>query len=280
LYASEASQPSADTEFVVPEAPTVDDAMQRFQFGVFSASEKSRVYKVFHRFAGAEWVLNKDSLDMVAGHLGYSLASEDVMELMANDVNEESSFTRPDELMNFLRALNSVQLELLEAAFDKQVLKEGTAFRSELISIDGLALVMKDLHFVLMRDNMEELLQRAGIAGKPAVSIDDAARVLAAYRECEGFTNTELQKARESFDKVAVKDVISMENLSNTLLEFCDPEEHSSMASMKDFMKHLNELFEAAGDAMATVAPVSFHEFLVWARLLRNAQLMEISESA
>ena len=162
MYASEASQPSADTEFVVPEAPTVDDAMQRFQFGIFSAAEKSRVYKVFHRFAGAEWVLNKDSLDMVAGHLGYSLASEDVMELMANDVNQDASFTRPDELMNFLRALNSVQLELLEAAFDKQVLKEGTAFRSELISIDGLALVMKDLHFVLMRDNMEELLQRAG----------------------------------------------------------------------------------------------------------------------
>ena len=46
----------------------------------------------------------------------------------------------------------------------------------------------------------------SGIAGKPAVSIDDAARVLAAYRECEGFTTTELQKARESFDKVAVKD--------------------------------------------------------------------------
>jgi Ca2+-binding EF-hand superfamily protein len=258
-----------DISFVVPDSPTFMEALQRFQSGTLFDNEVRRIHRAFRRFTGKEEDLGKESLDLVTSHLGYILVPEDDMEIMANNVSDMSSFD-VEELLSFLQGCSSGQTELVEAAFQKQVSAEESTTGT--ISLDGLAVVMKELHLITLRDNLNELLHRASISDKISFTLDDVARVLAAYRTCEGFTGEALKEAQEKYDEATEEKPLTVLDLPNALLDFFGVH----------CVKQLRELVEAAGEALSYcgthTCPVSFHEYLVWARHLQNAFLLELCE--
>jgi calmodulin len=258
---------TVDISYMVPDAPILCEALQRFHDAQFSDAELMRVHTAHRRFSGREDDLEKDCLDMVASHLGYLLADEDDSKIMANKVSEMSSFDL-EELIDFLQDYATHQKDILEHHFSKHVGTDG----ADTIYVDDLPMVMKDLHIIVLEDNMAELVQRAGLTDKTSLTCMDVARVLAAYRVCEGFTVEKLKEAEEVYEKALEDSRLTITNLPNALLDLFGVH----------CVTQLRALIDAAGDALSYEGPhtqaVSFHEFLIWARHLQNAELLELME--
>jgi len=81
-----------------------------------------------------------------------------------------------------------------------------------------------------------------------------------------------LEEAKEVFDKATEDGGLTVTELPNVLLDFFGVH----------CVKQLRDLIEVAGDALkysgTHTCTVCFHEFLVWARHLKNAELLELAE--
>lgn len=228
--------------------------------------------KAFRRCSGGEETLDIECLDQVLSHLGYIMAPDDFLKTMASNVTHLSSFDF-NELVAFLLDYAASEKDLLDAAFSKRAHK--TSSGATRISVQELPLVMKDLQISLLHNSSVEFLQTAGLSSRSLLDSDDVARVLAAYRMCEGFTAKELAKAQEVFDTAAAdaeNKHLTVADLPNALLDLFGVH----------CIKHLREL--ASDNANAIKAPgtqtsvVQFHEFLIWARRLQNEQLLKLVE--
>jgi len=244
-------------------APNFTEALERLELGYISAGESSRASKAFSRFSAGEEDFDRACLDQVLNFLGYAF-DEDVVDVMAAKVTDMQSFDL-GELMLFLEEYAAAEKDIIQSAFTKKACAHGENRSS--ISISELPVVMKDLQITICRDTYKELLQRAGFVGKTEVNGDEVARVVAAYRVSEGFTENELSEAHEAFESEAVDGRLTADDLPNALIGFFGVH----------CIKPLRELLEVAGTALAdSTVPVHVHEFLIWARRLKNAQLSEL----
>lgn len=256
-------------------APSFGEALERLQTGFISEGESQRVRYAFTRFTCGEEELDRAVLDQVISHLGCIVVDEDVVKEMADAVTEMSDFELT-ELWAFLETYVTSEKDTVEAAFNKHAIKHAEELAT--ISVHQVPLVMKDLQIVLLRPTLQELLQRAQLGDKACLDSEDVTRVLAAYRACEGFPVADVEKIQEVFEEAAEnstgsKAILNPSDLPNALLDFFGVH----------CVKQLRELVEDAGkaitDAGNRVSPVHFHEFLVWARQLRNAELLMLCDS-
>jgi Ca2+-binding EF-hand superfamily protein len=132
---------------------------------------------------------------------------------------------------------------------------------------------MRELQLVVLQKPMQEILQRAGLAEKETLDINDVVRVVAAYPVCQGFTSAELEKAQESFEEAAQNECLSIADLPNALLDFF------GVHCITNLRKLVSDAGTALQEQGLRESPVSFAEFLSWAQQLQNSELLELHES-
>jgi len=274
LSSSDDEEESLADSFVVKHAPTIGEAVQRFQRSRFSDGEYSRMLTAYRRFTDGEDDLDKDCLDLVVSHLGFILTSEEDMKGVAKSAGARTSLDF-DDLTTFLQGHAAGQKSIHAKAFNKEAHKQGNSGFT--ISLDEIASVMKELKIIVLGENLKELIERSGIENNLDASCDEVARIIAAYRVCEGFTVDQLKDAQEKFEEAAEEQTngqraIAIADLPNALLDLFGVH----------CVNHLRALVKIAGDALnysgPLVHPVFFHEYLVWARQLKNAELLQLRE--
>jgi Ca2+-binding EF-hand superfamily protein len=251
----------------VPGGATFDESLARLRTGQTSEGEYARASNFYSRFAGGE-DLDREHLPQLLKLLGYYFRSSSVLKAKADKITFMTTFDY-DELMSFLVTCGESEMEMLKGVFCERGFENGTT------TADGITQVLKELDIAVLPSTLEELMTRAGVQGQTHFEFNDFIRVLAAYRACEGFTEEEWTDAKETFEEQEKEadGQMTTDKIANTLLEFFGLR----------CITHLRELVEEAGDALGDsgllAKSVCFHEFLVWARCLKNAELMEWSNS-
>jgi Ca2+-binding EF-hand superfamily protein len=181
------------------------------------------------------------------------------------------------ELIAFIEQYAITEKETLYAAFNRIVEFNSYTARQctpeSTISVNKLPQLMRELQLVVLQKPMQEILQRAGLAEKETLDINDVVRVVAAYPVCQGFTSAELEKAQESFEEAAQNECLSIADLPNALLDFF------GVHCITNLRKLVSDAGTALQEQGLRESPVSFAEFLSWAQQLQNSELLELHES-
>eukprot|EP00913_Durusdinium_trenchii_P015006 g14075.t1 len=149
--------------------------------------------------------------------------------------------------------------------------------------VDNVKSFMKMLKVICTRKSVLDILDVAGLKDEPCNSPQEMLRFLAAYQACEGFSkqdntcyinvNNEVSSLRAAFKSCEEKPhavgpegrLIDPKSLSFGLLRFGGIYFVEAWRAMKHYQK-------------ACAAGVSFYEFLVCARRVRETQLQQVAE--
>jgi Ca2+-binding EF-hand superfamily protein len=266
--------PGVDIEF----AATVEEALARFTDDLFTDNERTRMRLAFIRFSDVETAeVGRDRLHDVLVHLGYFTSTEIQAKVVAKQVSEYSTFDFQDFqefVARFVRFEHAALSEKAEA-----FVRSGT----ENHTVSGLLEFFRNLGVIASQELIPEVLKMAGLyldpeTGDIALGLLDCQgvlRVLAAYRCTEGFTRYEIEKAKETFEKLErlppcrrcaqTGCPVKACELTNGLCEFLG-------AYYIDHLTNMSEKMQDSEDAPG----LSCHEFLVWARRLRDLGMEEL----
>ncbi|CAK8989550.1 UDP-N-acetylglucosamine--peptide N-acetylglucosaminyltransferase 110 kDa subunit, partial [Durusdinium trenchii] len=152
--------------------------------------------------------------------------------------------------------------------------------------VDNVKSFMKMLKVICTRKSVLDILDVAGLKDEPCNSPQEMLRFLAAYQACEGFSKQEVSSLRAAFKSCEEPHAVGPEgrlidpkSLSFGLLRFGGIYFVEAWRAMKHYQKAWWAMKRIVNYPMwASAAGVSFYEFLVCARRVRETQLQQVAE--
>jgi len=250
-----------------------------------SDAEMSRVREAFFRFSGSKEVSRYEVVDLL-DHLGYYGVMEESVEEVTACVTEFSSLDLL-EVLDVVEKFAQVERELLRTAFDAHSDDEDNDGNLEQsIMAHQLPKVMLELGVTQLGKVIAEFLVEADLDHNTTLCWDNFLHFVAVYSAAEGFTREEMQSARSVFYGLSVhapgdssREVIRMSQLEAALVRFFGPYAAGDAKSLVDSVRTSAELPESDDESTGVayvVRGISFHEFLVWARRLRERLLADV----
>jgi len=274
--------PAASWEKVGPLCPSVQDALDRFYVntGFIPDHEIKRMRVAFQRFCSEDNDLYRGQVHEVLTHLNYVPVSEDKATAIAKDTNEFSTLDFQDfcdfseRYMNYEREVIRVKIEEWtsrekEEDYEVDAVKECQGF-------------LKSMGTVCLKAAVEETLVLGGLSGLECTKAEELLRFLAAFRAREGFTAEEITRIQQIFDACEAEPQpktasemradrhIKASQLCTGLLKFAGLYCAEQLRELLDKMEESMELDKPP--------PISFFEFLVCCRRIRDMMLLAASE--
>lgn len=253
--------------------PSVEEALARLNSGSegLPEAELLRMNIAFCRHKEADSSeVQKEDLHRIFHYLGYYFARQDKVEIVARKVSEFSSFDF-QEFEHLTMDWCASEREEIIAAYSNF-----DAERTNQVPVHKIAKMLRPLGIIAVRSVVHDLLEVAQLSEHRHLDINDFFRFLAAYRAVEGFTRAQVAAARKVFEDAASSRQTGQAGnalkaqkkvLANCLLT----------AYGEHVVPYLADLFQGIYlDHSQKGAGISFHEFMVWGRKLRDAQLKRL----
>lgn len=250
-------------------APSLAQALARYdEDGCAEEGEVQRMRVAYRRFVpDATSELARDSLHDALVHLGYLNTTAAKAEEIGRTVSEFSTldFTEFCQFAEkFARHERTATLEKL-ATWPKDCSR-----------VEGLQRLLVSMGVVATRKPVLEALEAAGLGpGAGSLSPEELLRFLAARRMQEGFTAEEVAAARAAYEglqedaKPGRGGLPKVSELLTGLLRFL---------GLYCGAKHRRILMQKMPQDTGGLPTLSFYEFLIWARRLREMELEELWE--
>ncbi|CAE7842887.1 CMD1 [Symbiodinium sp. KB8] len=241
----------------------------------FTEKDAERLRKAFvlHRQAFSPEI-HTDDLEQILDYLGYLKISEADIHAMVSEITRYSTMEF-EEFMSFMtraRAFDQNQVREKFALFD--------ADQSGELSADELEGVLKSLGITPSRTTIAGALAVVDEDGSGSLDFEEFVQLLLIYRKTEGFAESEVLKLHRIFTRFA-------ETKPSTSGRRMLPYDHSNKALIEMFGSQAAQLASRLGSAMPRppsegeegkkpskkAEGMTFREFLIWARRLREIEV-------
>jgi Ca2+-binding EF-hand superfamily protein len=251
--------------------PTLGDAMSRYTDEWFNDNERQRMRLAFIRFAEAETCeVLRDSLYDILVHLGYCTVTEENARTVAVAISGYSTFDF-QEFQEFVSKFARMEYATLT--------KRAAEFAhgsSGSHTMRGLQEFLLSLNLIACQEVLEEAGKLAGAnleddGLSDDLHLDEQAilRILAAVRVTEGFTAEDVDKARGIYDELERLPAGRRSTMTGSPVKSTQLAEGLCSFFGPYYIDHLTVLATKMADS-EDAPGLSFYEFLVWARRLRD----------
>eukprot|EP00931_Biecheleriopsis_adriatica_P031414 TRINITY_DN18429_c0_g1_i1.p1 TRINITY_DN18429_c0_g1~~TRINITY_DN18429_c0_g1_i1.p1 ORF type:complete len:1089 (-),score=284.05 TRINITY_DN18429_c0_g1_i1:26-2908(-) len=259
----------------MPELPSVQACLDRYHQELpitFLESELTCMKRFYNlRKEPSSDELEKEELPEVLTLLGYFLPHDPVGKevLVSEQTVAEFSTVDFNDFSDLCARFISAERDVISRKVDAWLAsraQDATCTSRE----EALRQLLRSLGVVCTKASVAAVLEVAGLSDErfTCQSKEELLQFLAARRACEGFTSEELATFRAAFDDAADKvQLLAAGELSDVLLNLFGV--YSA--------EYLREVMDRFGDTEARPA-MGFYEFLVYARLLRELMVKELTE--
>jgi len=266
-----------DEKYGLPKLQDRLDQIQNTYFGKADLMDEATVQRmrmVFNRFRNASGnEIMQDDLGSAVEFLGYVVTSEEELVTVAGQV---TSFKEMDfnEFLEFMEKYSARQFERLKSlfhAFD--------ADGSGEIEVAELRRLLLSLGIVVVRQMIEEALDVVDVDGNGQLNFEEFIYFMTVYNHTEGFTKEEVERMFNIYsgfvaDSVKLKrgQHLQCDDLADALVAVFGL--HAEPHALRICHKLCNN--PAGGKRnTGTNEGLSFHEFLIFARGVRQAEQAE-----
>mmetsp|Transcript_11806 Transcript_11806/g.26777 ORF Transcript_11806/g.26777 Transcript_11806/m.26777 type:complete len:1065 (+) Transcript_11806:68-3262(+) len=234
-----------------------------------SESEAKRVAAAFMRFRqGGEPEVHKDDLMEFLEHLGYFRTNVEMVSRIANQVTPYSVLTL-EELVVFVEKYQVTERALLQRAFNEHDYKKQSRLGEK-----DMEDVLWSLGVAPMHETVEQAMEMMGENRHSQVGYDTFLKVICVYRATEGFTRTEIDNLTRIYRRFSTPNKrtgydpdLKIKHVKDALLYMFGPQANSLAT------KALYRLLHRPDEIDMDFASIELHEFLVWARRLRETEV-------
>eukprot|EP00927_Polykrikos_kofoidii_P023510 TRINITY_DN21640_c0_g1_i1.p1 TRINITY_DN21640_c0_g1~~TRINITY_DN21640_c0_g1_i1.p1 ORF type:complete len:1179 (+),score=231.43 TRINITY_DN21640_c0_g1_i1:278-3538(+) len=297
-----------DTHGTEPEfegCPSFREAYERQANGQYSKMEMNRARAAFGRFLAVGAAdISEEGLHEALVHLGFltELEGADICEHEISSQIATNAAAADNRLVFDIGSnLGSKQKSLLELTFleftdflEKYSARETGEIRAafaahctggdegapggETIPLKQLSGLLGSMGIIVLDVVVEELLEIAGLPpSDTSLNFDGLLKVLAAYQCSQGLTKAQRDACKEAFDELAEPvPGFSWEPVNDPRLKASQVKDALVEVFGLDFVEQACELVQ--GLEVGVQAGVGFHEFLIWARRMNNADLKVLRE--
>jgi len=258
---------------------SISEAEGRYMGKSSTDMDLPRMKVFFNRFA-LDGEVGKDSLLMIFLYLGFLTVDESKVREAADDVSGYPSLDFHD-FCSVVDHVVTVEREALQRKIEVWLIRS-TALRTDDVA-EKMRLFLKSLGVICTKELVVEMMSLGGLANRRCDTQEELWRLLAAYRACEGFTQEEVEKANEEFDRLALVGGASTPTARMREGRFL-PGQHLSEALLAletvYCADHLGTIIgEITEFALDQKGPLHFFEFLVIARRLRRIVMRLLADS-
>eukprot|EP00931_Biecheleriopsis_adriatica_P061319 TRINITY_DN36873_c0_g1_i1.p1 TRINITY_DN36873_c0_g1~~TRINITY_DN36873_c0_g1_i1.p1 ORF type:complete len:1006 (+),score=187.67 TRINITY_DN36873_c0_g1_i1:87-3104(+) len=271
--------PSPDVAEVGPLCPSVAAALERFHLNGFTHTEMIRMRICFNRLSDKDGEVLHEKLHEALLNLGYLTITEAKALEIARLTTEYPSLDFQD-FVDFCDRCMMYERETLQSKLDQWSSRSELSGRNALCgTTEELQAFMKSLEVLCQKASIKEIRELAGLSGLPCDTAEELLRFIAAWRACEGFRKDELDSIREAFQACKESPKVNFGMSGFEGRKILPGELMRGLLSYGGCYcaGHLRELVAPSAVGLAA-AGVSFYEFLVYARRLKGAMLLEVME--
>lgn len=270
--------------------------------GAFPEPELDRMRAVFQKYKKVgDYTISMQDLDEMLAELDYLKISDDkIMEFAREVTPHHDSELDAEEFIAFMDQYASFEREEVFTAFD--------AFDPDglgKIKTSDVELALEKLGYQPFKAQAKQLATSVDADSDGILNFDEFVTFLALYQNSSGFSSSEVTALHRSFsrfaDEAAEKRLVAR-NYSKALLHVFGPQAYKTAKQLAKQMMHLGKKYlerrhsllespQAAGRparestaARPAQAPerrkneMNFHQFVVWASRLRQAELKRYIE--
>ncbi|CAE7218674.1 unnamed protein product, partial [Symbiodinium natans] len=241
----------------------------------FTDKDTERLRKAFvlHRQAFSPEI-HTDDLEQILDYLGYLKIPEADIQAMVSEITRYSTM----EFEEFMSFMTRARATVLHKVREKFLLFD--ADNSGELSSDELEDVLKSLGITPSRTTIAGALAVVDEDGSGSLDFEEFVQLLLIYRKTEGFSETEVLKLHRIFSRFA-------ETTPSTSGRTMLPYDRSNKALIEMFGSQAAQLASRLGSAMPRPSSegeegkkltkkmegMTFREFLIWARRLREIEV-------
>jgi len=273
----------------VLQPPDKHEVLARFKNMEFSVRELERMRQIFkeYKWEGTDEV-HVDSLSKILEFLGYLKISPEAVQTMVSRVTRYSTMAW-DEFQSFMSSAMDYEIREVRENFERF-----DEDNSGELSIQELEELLKSLGITPFRSTIADALAVVDEDDSGSLDFHEFVQLLQVYRKTEGFARAEVQKLYRTFGRFADERTVAdgskrgflkADTMKDALLQMFGSQataiaqelEENLLSRPKNFTKQaVKKPGFSSGPGHGNDEPdpgMSFKEFLVWARQLREAEV-------
>jgi len=263
----------------IPGAPTIGEVLERGRLGWegWTPAERMRVQRAHRRYWQVfETEVEKRDLPKILKHIGYLACSDHIVFELAQSVTDLSMFNLEELTKVVEKFASREEAEILEVAgcYRKKAEDSGEDVALSRADLPGL---LRDLDSFPPATLVDDLLTVAGLKQNPPIlGATEVMHFLAAYREAEGQSSTEVDLAKEVFE-IHAPEVVDLHHTGTVEREM--PLRALSDALVERFTFRSKSVIDSVVSSdleRRSTQGVTFQEFCVWTRLVRDQLLKSL----
>jgi len=263
----------------IPGAPTIGEVLERGRLGWegWTPAERMRVQRAHRRYWQVfETEVEKRDLPRIIKHIGYLASADHIVFELAQSVNDLNMFNLEELTKVVERYAAREEAEILDIAGCYRKAAEDTGEDVALSRAD-LPGLLRDLDSFPPSTLVDDLLTVTGLkSSPPTLGATEVMHFLAAYREAEGLSSTEVDLAKEVFEAHS-PDVVDLHHTGTVEREMPLRALSDALAERFTFRaKTVIECVVSPDLERRSTQGVTFQEFCVWTRLVRDQLLKSL----